>query len=382
MGGILKAALAAAAATALLVTAASASACSYKLEGTTRVTYALGESRTTRSNGQCIAVDPQGRAHLTWEDDRHSNREVYYGMVVDGQVVQEIRITRTPGESSYPCIAADSENVYILWEEVIGQYSDIMYARIRDGEVVARKRLTRTYLDSSCPVSALGPDGSLHIAWHEGPFMQTAIYYGRVRADSLIERFGVCTTHPKAFRPEIGCNQRGEVMVIWPEGDRMSSRLYDGSEWAEEKPIADLALIPWRVSVAGFPDGRWAAAWFDDDGHGNEVLAAFYEDGEWQDPTWLSGEERTTTYYPDLTVSDSGELIVVYECRSPRDDFYAIRTRCHDGAGWGPVEEFYRENAAGRYVSLAYHDGVVHAVWFSAKEYDDEIYYSTLRSER
>jgi hypothetical protein len=371
-----------AAASFILLTAATAYACSYSLEKTTRVTYVKAKSRTTRSNGQCIAVDAGGTAHLAWEDDRHMNREVYYASIAPGGEPREIRISRTPAESSFPCIASDSLDTYILWEEVIGLYSEIMYARIRDGKVAVSKRLTRTYLDSSCPVSVLGPDGSLHIAWHEGPFKQTAIYYGRVESDSLVEKLGVCTKYPEAFRPAISCDGDGRIMLIWPEGDRMSSRLYNGSEWEERKLIAGLEYIPWRVSVAGLPDGRWAAAWFDGRNDTNRVYVGFYEGDEWQDPELLAGDELATSYYPDLAVGESGDLVAVYESRVPSRNYCTIHTRCYDGRTWSDPVEVYRHRAPGRYASIAFHDGVLHSIWFSLMQDSDEIYYSTMRSDR
>jgi hypothetical protein len=310
------------------------------------------------------------------------NREIYYASVVDGDILPEVRITRTPAESSFPCIASDSLDAYILWEEVIGLYSDIMYARIRDGKVVVKKRLTRTHLDSSCPVSTLGPDGSLHIAWHEGPFKQTAIYYGRVEGDSLTETYGVCTKHPEAFRPAISCDMEGRLMLIWPEGDRMSSRLYNGSVWEDEKAIADLEYLPWRVSVANLPDGRWAAAWFDGRNDTNRVYVGFYEEGEWQDPKWLAGDKLATSYYPDLAVSESGDLVAVYESRVPSKNYCTIHTRCYDGRTWDDPVEVYRHRAPGRYASIAFHEGVLHSIWFSLMVDSDEIYYSTMRSDR
>jgi len=365
-----------------LPVAATTHACSYSLEKTTQVTHAGRKSRTTRSNGQCIAVDPHGTVHLVWEDDRHMNREIYYASIDGDSILPEIRITQTPAESSFPCIASDSMDTYILWEEVLGLYSDIMYARIRDGKVAAKKRLTHSHLDSSCPVSSLGPDGSLHIAWHEGPFKQTAIYYGRVEGDSLVETYGVCTSHPEAFRPDIACDGEGRIMIIWPEGTRMSSRLYDGSRWQDEKTIADLEFIPWRVSVTSLPEGRWAAAWFDGRTDFNKIYVGFYDGGKWQDPELLAGDARTSSYYPDLAVTESGQLVAVWEDRLSSEDQRAMHIRCYDGRSWGDPVEFFRNKYAGRYVSIASRDGVVHAVWFGGIQGADEIYYSRLRSDK
>lgn len=256
-----------------------------------------------------------------------------------------------------------------------------MYARIRDGKVAVKKRLTRTHLDSSCPVSTLGPDGSLHMAWHEGPFKQTAIYYGRVEGDSLVETYGVCTRHPEAFRPAISCDRDGRLMLIWPEGDRMNSRLFNGSGWEDEKAIADLEYIPWRMSVASMQDGRWAAAWFDGRNDTNRVYVAFHDEGRWQDPEWLAGDELATSYYPYLAVGESGDLVAVYESRVRSENYCTIHTRCYDGRTWGDPVEVYKHRAPGRYASIAFHRGVLHSIWFSLMVDSDEIYYSTMRSD-
>jgi hypothetical protein len=385
MGGKMKSICRAAAfsgvAAVYLITAATTQACSYALENTIQITHAGKLARTTRSNGQCIAVDRNSRVHLVWEDDRHMNREVYYASVLDGEVQPQIRITSTPAESSFPCVETDTVDTYVLWEEVIGPYSDIMYARIRHGQVAVKKRLTRTYLDSSCPVSALGPDGALHIAWHEGPHKQSAIYYGRVESDSLVETYGVCTNDPEAFRPDIACDGDGRIMVIWPEGDRMASRLCTGSAWEEIQKISDLDFIPWRMSVVSLPDGKWAAAWFDGQTSSSEVYVSFHDEGSWQERSILAGYRGATSYYPDLAVTESGNLVAVWENRVFGDNVYTVQIRCHDGKAWDAPTEMYRDKMPGRYVSMVSVDGVLHAVWFNAKLYANEIYYTTLRSD-
>jgi hypothetical protein len=344
-----------------------------------RVTFAGVRAQTTRANGRCICCDPQGRVHMVWEDARHGAFEVYYNSALGDSLSSEVRLTHTKGESSYPAVACDSENVYVVWEDLIDVDSEIMYARLQSGEVVAETRLTNSNLDSSCPVSAVGPDGSLHIAWHEGPFKQTAIYYGRVVGDSLVEKFGVCTKHPEAFRPDIACDLNGRVMVAWPEGLEVKARLYDGSSWGAEELVANIGSRPWRLSVAGLSDGRWAVTWFERRDNEEKVFIKYYDGKTWYDQTELT---RTRIgYYPNIVRIGTGAIAVGWEEIVRDVAEHTVVVRCFDGTSWSAPIDIYRHRTHGRYVSLAAHDDFLYAVWFSAMEGSNEIYYGILRRE-
>jgi hypothetical protein len=342
----------------------------------TRITNAIGQSRTARDNARCICCDAGGTVHMVWEDKRTGNFEIYYAALA-GDSVKEVRISRSRGESSYPCVACDSSNVYILWQEETGRVFDIYYARLSKGEVVARKRILSTNLDSSCPVSAMGPDGNLHFAWHEGPYKQTAIYHGMIAADSLVVKEAVCSNHPLAFRPDIAWDERGNMLIVWFEGVDLKSRLWDGKTWGEETYVATTEQRAWRLSVTALSDGNWAAAWFDNTGEGSDVSVKFYDGTEWTDETMISEDRHA--YYPGLTGLEDGSLVVVWEEKNLRTEIWSIMLRCYRSGTWGPAMEIYRERAAGRYPSLATHEGNLHAVWFSAKQGNDEIFHGLLR---
>jgi hypothetical protein len=347
-------------------------------EETLQVTHAMARAQTTRSSGRCLCTDADGNAHMTWEDGRHLNEfEIYYASTSGESLLPEIRITRTPYESSYPAIACGGRDVYIVWEDVVGTDSEIFCVHLRDGKEVGRVQVTDTNLESSCPVCAVGPDGAVHVAWHEGPFQQTAIYYAKIVNDSVVAREPICTTHPEAFRPDIACDSEGRVLILWFEGTAVKSRMWDGKTWGEELLAATLESKPWRLSVAALPGGKWAGSWFHRRSAGEQVMVAFFDGRQWYGQTVVSGDRPG--YYPNITSLDGGGLVVAWEERVPQEDQHTISIRSFDGENWGPPMEIYRHRVNGRYASVAAHGDVLHALWFSSKSGSNEIYYSRLR---
>jgi hypothetical protein len=351
--------------------------CPYSLEKTTRITNAPRRSHTGRDNARCICVDPEGTVHMAWEDERHGNFEIYYTSMVGDSVLPEVRLTITPEESTHPCIACDSQNVYIIWHESDGKVVNLHYVRITDGEVAARKQITRSYIDSTCPVSIMGSDGVLHIAWHEGPFKQTAVYYGEVVGDSLVGQQRVSTENPEAFRPDIARDSRGNILLTWFEGFDVKSRLWNGETWGEVLLVNAGRSRAWRLSVANLTEDKWVVAWFDKTPDGSDVSVKFFDGREWYGETVISSAK--IAYYPSLIALGGENFAVAWENNLGAGKQYTIELRCHNGQAWSTPVEIYRESVAGRYPSMAPHGDELHAVWFSGKASSNEIFHGRLR---
>jgi len=350
---------------------------SYELEKTVQVTNAGARAQTTRSSGRCLCLDGEGNAHMTWEDGRHLNAfEVFYTSTRGDSVLPEIRLTRTPGESSYPAIACDSADVHIVWEETMGSDSEIHYVHLRDREEVARVKVTDTNLDSSCPVCAVGPDGAVHVAWHEGPFKRTAIYYAKIVEDSVVKTEPICTTDPEAFRPDIACGPDGRILIIWFDGLEVKSRFHDGTKWLETQLVGTNLSRPWRLSVASLRNGEWCAAWFHRGEGGEEVFVKFFDGKDWYGQTKVSRE--WPGYYPNVSAFGREGVVVGWEERVTGVEQRTVVIRCYDGEEWGDPIEIYRHRRNGRYVSVAAEGDLIHALWFSGKSGPNEIYYARL----
>ncbi len=358
----------------------SASACRLELSEFKRLTYAGGDSHTNRGNGRAICVDPSGTLHIVWEDARAGNFEIYYRWIKGDSLSPEIRITSSPERSTHACVTADSNYVYVVWQELKGAYHDLHYARLQGGRVVVSRRLTRIAVDSKCPVIKLDRSGNLHLAWHEGPYGLSGIYYGRIEGDSLVDKTPICNEHPGAIRPDFDCDEAGNILMAWYEPGKVSAKLWDGSSWSDEMEVSDIEGKSWRISVVSAGQGKWAVAWYGSGGKGSFVYAAFYDQrtGKWYGKTQLN--RGNSAYYPNAWVQD-GIVHVIWEESHPETRSFTLVGSCFDGKRWSKPREILRDRVMTRYCSM-YGDqnGRIHAVWYSNRAGNYEIYYGILET--
>ena len=362
---------------AVATPAVQAAPCDFVVDKITQVSAAGGKSQTARGNERCIAVDAAGTAHMVWTDDRDGNVEIYYATLAAGKIDRETRLTNSTGESSFPCVAVQGGNVHILWQEMAGKVFQIWYLRLAGGKEAARKQLTSSLLDATCPVSAVGPDGTLHIAWHEGAGSLTSIRYGKVVGDALIGAAVICGQHASAFRPDIAVNEIGQVLLAWYEGFDIKSTLWDGKAWGEETLATTNHNREWRLSVAPMSAGKWALVWYDQAPKSTDVLAAFYDGKTWHGQVRLNS--GVTGFYPAITQVEGDRLVATWEDQDRPSGKYLLLAASYNGRAWSEPAEIARSEAMSRYSSLAVHGGAVHAVWFSPKTGNDEIFHGLLR---
>jgi len=354
----------------------------FEMTGIRRVTHAPGDSHTSRGNPTCICTDDNGVNHLVWEDKRSGNFEIYYAFVRNDTLSRELRITHTPADSDFPCIACCSGSVYLLWREVAGHNSQIVYARIENGQVAAKTELTESATAASCPVAAADGDGTLHVAWHEGPFKKTGIVYGRVSGDSLVHREEIPAEDPTAFRPDIACDGEGRVMVTWSEEFDIMSVLWDGRAWGEQQVVYAGYSQTWRHSVAYMGSGVWGISWFDRLESGDYyVYAALFDGEKWYGSTVMN--ETGLGYYPNTCRGPDNTLMVVWEGKSRETGDYSMRIRLFDGKRWNSPQSLLSGPSMLRYPSLSLDEnGDFPAIWFSDGRGNYEVFYGILRRER
>lgn len=363
----------------LLLAAGVASAdCPFRVETVTQITRAAGKSQTARSNQRCIWVDPAGTVHLIWEDDRDGNFEIYYQSLSSKGNSPQTRITKSQGESSFPCITGDRDTVYVLWQETVSNTPQLFYLRMVAGKEVIRKQITQSAMGAWSPATALGADKALHLVYHVGAGNVTTIHYGKIVGDSLVAKAEICNKHLGAFRPDIACDATGRMLVVWYEGPDVKSRLWDGSAWQEELLVAANSQRAWRLSVSNMSPGRWVAAWFDQGPKTTDVWVAFFDGKTWHDKSRLNTGQ--IGFYPTAACFGPDKVIVAWEDQDKQGESvdYLLMMRCFDGKTWGVPAEIARGSNMSRYASLAPAGDTIHAIWFSPFMGNYEIFHATL----
>lgn len=120
--------------------------------------------------------------HLTWEDGRDGNNEIYYKRSTDNGLTweQDIRLTNAPQISELPSIAAYGSNVQICWDDRRDGNYEIYFKRSTDGGSSWEPdvRLTNNILSQY--FSCLGINELYtHIVWYDNRVGFEEIYYKR-----------------------------------------------------------------------------------------------------------------------------------------------------------------------------------------------------------
>lgn len=175
------------------------------------------EIRLTSSNGDSkqprIAVDRQSNLHITWQDNRDGNIEVYYKKLDNNgtSLTPDIRITNSTGSSESPTIATDLDgNVHLTWSDNREGNNEVYYKKLDNyGRSLTNDlRLTFTQDNSDSPSLAIGTNNDVNVGWREGTSL---VYYKR------LDSFGNNLTSNIQVTP--GSNKQGLTLDVDRRGD-------------------------------------------------------------------------------------------------------------------------------------------------------------------
>lgn len=203
--------------------------------------------------------------HLTWEDGRDGNNEIYYKRSTDIGLTWEpdIRLTNALQTSEFPSIAASGLSVQICWDDRRDGNYEVYFKRSTDGGVSweADKRLTNNILSQF--YSCIGISGSkTHIVWYDNRFGFEEIFYKRSTDGGVT--FGPDTrltnTTSVSEYPNIAVNGNN-VHIVWDD-DRNNSasdiyykRSLDGGTTWESDLRLTTTPTTWRdfaaITVSG-----------------------------------------------------------------------------------------------------------------------------------
>lgn len=132
-----------------------------------------------------IAVSSDSIVHIVWRDQRYSgNMEIFYLRSSNKGISwsTETRLTNASGESSYPTIATTGPTVHVTWEDTRDGNREIYYKRSTDGGQNWGTDTRVTYSPSlaSWHPSIFSSGNIIHIVWVESPATGIGtLYYKR-----------------------------------------------------------------------------------------------------------------------------------------------------------------------------------------------------------
>lgn len=159
--------------------------------------------------------------HLTWNDERDGNMEIYYKRSTDGGTTwgADTRMTNNSFVSEIACITVLGQVVHLVWQDIPAQI-EIMYRRSTDGGISFEPEIqlsTPSFL-SWHPAVAVG-DSVVHVVWEDFRDGSTAeVYYKRNPngnpngitqiSSNVPEGFSLSQNYPNPFNPKTNIGLR------------------------------------------------------------------------------------------------------------------------------------------------------------------------------
>ena len=356
-----------------------------------------------------LAVGPENGIYLAWADKRSGNWDVYYAQSSDeGRSFSQpvtVDFETTGAAHGHPVLAVGPNGrVHIAWEDRRNGNWDIYYAHSDDGETFSppvRVNDDATDRDQARPALAVGRDGSVHLAWQDSRNGDWDIYHARSTDGGA--SFGANVrvndeTRGQQEDPVIGVDSQGRVHVAWADERSGAWAIHyarsEGDSFGQSQAvgsglIADLAnKLP---SLAVAPDDSvhlaWANAYIKHPTYGVllylPVYAVSADGGEtFSEPRQVGeGYRYVSTQPPETGLAvDDAAVHVVLTTYSPRDGSWVWYYRSDDGGqGFGEgieVEQVEGGDVLHYPVVAVDDDGRIHVAWAHQRGDEWDVYYA------
>ena len=158
-------------------------------------------NNSSTSMNSCISASGF-LVHVVWYDNRDGNYEIYNKFSADGGInwSQDIRLTNSSGDSWHPFVTLSGSIVHVTWEDYRDGNFEIYYKRSTDGGL---NWGTDTRLTNSSAVSqnsSIDISGSvLHVVWLDNRDGNYEIYYKRNPTGNQVGVKSIESEIPKEF---------------------------------------------------------------------------------------------------------------------------------------------------------------------------------------
>lgn len=270
-----------------------------------------------------VAVPPDGTVHLLW--------------VEEGWLWHSVRVRDAWGEPHrlfagvQPSVTVDEQgNLHMVFAHDFGGRYQIYYTRHREPLWTLPYEISRTPGLSHNPHIAAAPNGLLYVVWEDDTPGFSSIYHAYNPEGHWIN---APVPGARGWRPWVTCDGKGNVHLVWEstipnrQGDDIYHSQLTPSGWSlpeniSDSPNGDSAL----PKAAGAPDDTVHVVWQERFGPRSVIGYAFGRYASWLKPLAITGSGYHQD--PQVAVSSRGDVhvmwvdqtILAYRTRGPVPD--------------------------------------------------------------
>ncbi len=324
--------------------------------------------------------------HVVWRDNRDGNTEIYYKRSTNEGVNwgTDIRLTNNAAESWSPSVAVSGSVVHITWQDVRNGNYEIYYKRSTDAGVTwgADTRLTNNSYYSVAPfVAVLG--SAVHIAWMDNRDGNNhSIYYKRSTDAGLSWGADTRLTNTPFYAaiPHIALSGL-DVHIVWVDRrDNNYEEIYykrspdGGINWTPDTRLTYSTFFGVSNPSVAVSGQIVHIVWSDPRDNRAEI---YYKRSTNAGLIWTADTSLTNMFFsrePSISVSGSVVHLAWYKESSSYGKIY-YKKSINAGLNWGGDTLVPNSTGSSEYPSVAVSGPVVHIVWQDNRDGNNEIYY-------
>jgi len=130
-------------------------------------------------------AEEDGDIHIVWHDDRSGNYEIYYNKIIEERYVvalNDSQITYHSGDSMYPTMAIDKlGNIHLTWQDYRDGNWEIYYKKLDNSGagITNDERVTYNPSNSIRPSISVDNDTNTHVTWYDDRTGNYEIYWDK-----------------------------------------------------------------------------------------------------------------------------------------------------------------------------------------------------------
>ncbi len=264
------------------------------------------------------------QVNIAWEDDRDGNAEIYYKRSTNNGIAwsSDIRVTNNDSSSNQPSISVSGAVIHLSWEEFRDGNNEIYYKRSTNGGMNwgSDSRLTNNTASSNVP--AIECSGlQVHVVWTDlRDHNNGEIYYKRSIDAGLSWGTDMRLTNVSpsggSWRkaPTIALSG-SRVHLIWLDRREGVDQIYykhstdNGLNWIADSKLTFSGFGKWHPSIA-VSDFQVHVVWDDYSAGNSEIYYRYSPDGG---NIWNDSERLTNNVMPSNNpfIAFSGSVVHV-----------------------------------------------------------------------
>ncbi len=351
-----------------------------------RLTVDPDSSFISYSTQKSIAMNGNN-LHIVWRDNRDGNREIYYKRSTDAgeSWLPDVRLTNDPGMSGTPGIAVVGSTVHVSWNDDRDGNNEIYYKRSTDGGATwdADLRLTSdTAFSNMASISA--NDSDVYVAWADRREGRPQVYWKHStdRGVTWGQDVKLAASQMFAYNPSILATD-SLLQLVWNDSREGVTEVYykrsrnKGEVWSMDERLSETSNNSQIPSIAA-SGTNVHVVWTDSRG-GTTVIyhtRSTNSGMHWQLPTKLTSSAGSALW---ASVACSGMMVHAVWPDDREGSFNIYYRRSTDAGVTWERDMRISDNGAARseQPSVAVSDSAAHVLWMDTRDGPNgEMYYT------